>query len=315
MVTINPFAIYDNMKAAKEAHECAQFAVDMTDGMLFNAKEDARQALRKLGKLKVKCFGETVPNLVKLLEEIKYTAGEEIVFDNKKIPLPPLKLNQELQGQCSVAVDIAKSSVTGVAGGAVAAFALYQGVGALGAASTGTAISTLSGAAARNAILAWLGGGPLAAAGAGIQGGLIVLGWVGLAAGALITVVQLGSKSEAARAEAEAKMYEAFAYEDAQNQVIEKLRYMKKIADLARELLKRINDLALAVIPILKENIEKYGREFDKLPENVQFAFFRALVFIDLLNAFAKIKIVDDDGTLYEKNEDEYRTIENNLNL
>ena len=45
----------------------------------------------------------------------------------------------------------------------------------IGAASTGTLISTLSGAAASNATLAWLGGGSLAAGGGGIAAGTMVL--------------------------------------------------------------------------------------------------------------------------------------------
>lgn len=47
-----------------------------------------------------------------------------------------------------------------------------------GAASTGTAISSLSGAAATNATLAWLGGGSLAAGGGGMAAGSVVLGTI-----------------------------------------------------------------------------------------------------------------------------------------
>lgn len=52
-----------------------------------------------------------------------------------------------------------------------------------GAASTGTAISTLSGAAATKATLAWFGGGSLAAGGFGVAGGGIVLAGIGIAGG------------------------------------------------------------------------------------------------------------------------------------
>jgi hypothetical protein len=48
-------------------------------------------------------------------------------------------------------------------------WAVYGGVMQLGAASTGTLISSLSGAAATNATLAWLGGGSLAAGGGWIR--------------------------------------------------------------------------------------------------------------------------------------------------
>ena len=66
--------------------------------------------------------------------------------------------------------------------GAYAAVTATTGlVGALGTASTGTAISTLSGAAASNATLAWLGGGALAAGGGGIVVGTAVLVSIGFA--------------------------------------------------------------------------------------------------------------------------------------
>ena len=74
------------------------------------------------------------------------------------------------------------TTITGAgAASAAAGFAMYGGVMSLGAASTGTAISTLSGAAAYNAVMAALGGGSIAAGGFGMAGGAIVLGGACLA--------------------------------------------------------------------------------------------------------------------------------------
>lgn len=64
--------------------------------------------------------------------------------------------------------------------------ATLGGTGLLGAASTGTAISTLSGAALTNASLAALGGGSLAAGGAGIAGGTMVVAATGATTGATL---------------------------------------------------------------------------------------------------------------------------------
>ena len=66
-------------------------------------------------------------------------------------------------------------------GGTAAVATTYGLVGALGTASTGTAISTLSGAAATKATLALLGGGTVAAGGLGIVGGTVVLATIGFA--------------------------------------------------------------------------------------------------------------------------------------
>ncbi|EON0226198.1 chemotaxis protein, partial [Escherichia coli] len=60
--------------------------------------------------------------------------------------------------------------------GAAAGFAVYSGVMAFAAASTGTPIAALSGAAAYNATMAAIGGGSLAAGGMGMAGGAMVLG-------------------------------------------------------------------------------------------------------------------------------------------
>ena len=58
------------------------------------------------------------------------------------------------------------------------AVALYGGVMALAAASTGAPISAFSGVAAYNATMAAIGGGSLAAGGLGMAGGAAILGGV-----------------------------------------------------------------------------------------------------------------------------------------
>ncbi len=72
-----------------------------------------------------------------------------------------------------------------------------QGVVALGAASTGTAISSLSGVAATNATLAWLGGGSIAAGGGGIAAGTAVLTGITVGATASVALLALGVTASA----------------------------------------------------------------------------------------------------------------------
>ena len=76
-------------------------------------------------------------------------------------------------------------------------------VTALGAASTGTAISSLSGAAATNATMAWLGGGSLAAGGGGVALGTAALGVVTVGPTLLIGGLTLNSQGEKALTKAE----------------------------------------------------------------------------------------------------------------
>ncbi len=100
-------------------------------------------------------------------------------------PHSPLAARSELPDfQRIERLVISYSETTSALGGAGAGSAALAGswsiVSLVGAASTGTAISTLSGVAATNATLAWFGGGALAAGGAGMAGGTAVLGGIAL---------------------------------------------------------------------------------------------------------------------------------------
>lgn len=85
--------------------------------------------------------------------------------------------------------------IVGTGLGAVGAFfaapviaTMAGAAGLLGAASTGTAISTLSGAALTNASLAAIGGGALSAGGGGMAFGTAVITATGSAAGRYATM-------------------------------------------------------------------------------------------------------------------------------
>ena len=82
-----------------------------------------------------------------------------------------------------VATTVATGGLSLVAAPTIAATA--GGAGLLGAASTGTAISSLSGAAATSASLAAFGGGAVAAGGAGVAGGTAVITAAGATTGAV----------------------------------------------------------------------------------------------------------------------------------
>jgi hypothetical protein len=76
--------------------------------------------------------------------------------------------------------DGVQSAAAGAGAGSAVAIGSWSLVSIVGAASTGTAISSLSGVAATNATLAWFGGGALAAGGAGMAGGTLMLGGLAL---------------------------------------------------------------------------------------------------------------------------------------
>lgn len=95
--------------------------------------------------------------------------------DRLEIHLPKHEL-QRIEKYSYTAVGVLGSIAGAGAAGAAAGFAVYGGVMTLGAASTGTAISSLAGAAATKATLAAIGGGSLATGGLGIAGGTAILG-------------------------------------------------------------------------------------------------------------------------------------------
>ena len=95
--------------------------------------------------------------------------------DKLKINIPQHQL-QSIESYSYTAVGVLGATAGAGIAGAATGFAVYGGVMALGAASTGTAISSLAGAAATNATLAAIGGGSLSAGGLGMAGGTAILG-------------------------------------------------------------------------------------------------------------------------------------------
>lgn len=83
----------------------------------------------------------------------------------------------------AVLMGVATGGVAFAAAGPIAA--VVGSTGALGAASTGTAIGSLQGAALTSASLAKLGGGAIVAGGAGMTGGTVTVAAAGVSAGAV----------------------------------------------------------------------------------------------------------------------------------
>lgn len=94
--------------------------------------------------------------------------------DKLELRIPRHEL-QKIENYSYTAIGVLGSVAGAGAAGAAAGFAVYGGVMTLGAASTGTAISSLAGAAATKATLAAIGGGSLASGGLGIAGGTAIL--------------------------------------------------------------------------------------------------------------------------------------------
>ena len=130
--------------------------------------------------------------------------------------------------------------------GASTVFALQGIVGAVGTASTGTAISTLSGAAAANATLAWFGGGSLATGGLGMAGGAAVLGMAAAGPALLFAGISADSASSEALEEAEKLEKEMFKN-------LPKLKRGKEFIKVAKKYIAILN----ALDPIYEKKVSK----------------------------------------------------------
>lgn len=157
--------------------------------------EDILEDARHLYKRHKESFDKTESDMLKSLDNYGYTKlsigkdfGEferivkdlipRLKEDQKKalnIGIPQHSINK-IQDLSISAVGYLGTMTGAGAVGVAAGFATYGGVMTLGAASTGTAITSLSGAAAYNATMAALGGGSLATGGLGMAGGSLVLG-------------------------------------------------------------------------------------------------------------------------------------------
>ncbi|MEN5301773.1 hypothetical protein [Pseudomonas sp. TWI628] len=144
-------------------------------------KKEAFDVQEKATNAALEMLGREELEIGKKFDEFKTLANDLLDKlnadrqDKLKINIPKHKL-QSIESYSYTAVGVLGATAGAGIAGAAAGFAVYGGVMALGAASTGTAISSLAGVAATNATLAAIGGGSLATGGLGMAGGTAILG-------------------------------------------------------------------------------------------------------------------------------------------
>ena len=155
------------------------------------SQQHVQEAINETNK-KINDLGESAQPLHSSLVEINNLfaqiknapEGEIEKYENiKEIQINWCNQTELIQVESQKNINTAGKAVAGVGtGAAIATVGPSAAMGiatTFGAASTGTAISSLSGAAATNAALAWLGGGTLATGGGGIAAGSALLGLLG----------------------------------------------------------------------------------------------------------------------------------------
>lgn len=228
---------YDGHQTKKEAKEIAERAGDYYVKIKKEFDENDQKvsvALDVLGQFELKIgsdMNEFQIIATELLEKISISKNSEV-----KVSLPQHQLNK--------IADLSMSATTylgglagGAAVGAAASFAMYSGVIAFAAASTGTPIAALSGAAAYNATMAAIGGGAISAGGLGMAAAPYVLG--GAAAAPILAIAGYLYNKQAEKSLEKANEYRDKAYEVAHKMSVANkhlVKVTKEVENLTTEL-------------------------------------------------------------------------------
>ncbi|MFG0632972.1 hypothetical protein [Pseudomonas sp. xss_2] len=222
-------------------------------------KKEAFDVQEKATNAALEMLGREELEIGKKFDEFKTLANDLLDKlnadrqDKLKISIPKHKL-QSIESYSYTAVGVLGATAGAGIAGAAAGFAVYGGVMALGAASTGTAISSLAGVAATNATLAAIGGGSLATGGLGMAGGTAILG--AAVAGPVLAIAGWAYDSHGDEA-----LKNAHKAEREVDSAITKLQK-------AQQQLSKAEDYAFDINDVLKS---VYG-QFDKYFEHLKYA-------------------------------------------
>ncbi len=218
-----------------KANELAKAAQERYERALEQLKTEeaaTNKLAEEYGKVQLNVIKDTIGRFVAFIESIgrKASESEKRILEGMDFSV------QQLKEYKAAAIGAEKYFMAGAksAGAAAAGYGGAVGVAtSIGAASTGTAISSLSGAAATNAMLAWFGGGAIAAGGGGMAVGAVVLGGITILPALAIGGFFAGREGE--KAMTKAKEHEA--------QVNTAIADMKLAKDVAKQVKKRITEL------------------------------------------------------------------------
>ena len=298
---VTGYEAYDSRKKAKEAKELADRMVANIEEENKRRREESNRVLSDFGKTKLELLKTCLSPFLGYLKVMgnnykdkEYEFGGKINLDKLDIEtLESIEMNASTAGTIAVAsTGVATIALCGVPAATTSA------VMAFGAASTGTAISSLSGAAATNATLAWLGGGSLAAGGGGMAAGSAVLGAItatttgvfALAAAGIVASAYYSKKyteataylEEVKKARAKAKLGWT-AMEAINQRAIELESVMKRLGG-------RINDKLLYLEPLIYD--------FQTEDEYYLNTFRETSLLVKSLSEIAQVPLVDKNGEL-----------------
>lgn len=200
-------------------------------------------------------------------------------------------------------------AAAGTAGGIAAAGATTTLIGALGTASTGTAIASLNGVAATNAILAWLGGGSLAAGGGGMALGTAVLGTATAGAAVLVAGVIVNFVGCKLFDDADELANQVDEEEREVSRVCELLKRLKDASTTYRTSLEKVEDVYQSNLSASKRIVFEEGKkDWSRFTEREKLVLQNTVLLVGLLFKMCSISVVrddDGDGSIDNANTDE----------
>jgi hypothetical protein len=253
----------------QKAKRVAQEAKIRYESAFENLKKDETTTNRlaeRYGDIQLYVMTSTVKRFINFLEN----SGRRTSESDKQI-LEGIDFSVQQINEYKAATVNAEKYLMGAVKSATAATAGYTGaIGvatSIGAASTGTAISSLSGAAAWNATLAWFGGGAIAAGGGGMAVGAIVLGSItvvpALAIGGFFAARE-GEKAMTRAREYEARVNVAIAEMEVAGEFAQQVR--SRITEL-RGIFEEINSRIIVGLDYLETHVSDSQIDAEKFQQ------------------------------------------------
>ncbi len=268
-----------------------------------NRRDQLNSALDEFGKYRLEAMHNTIGRFLKCMERLNQRSKMKEYELLKAIDLQ----ERELAEMKQIDMQASEAMKTLAVGGGFAAVGLVgtpvlvtATVTAIGAASTGTAISALSGAAAHSAVLAWLGGGSLAAGGGGMAAGAAVLTTITAAATVLPATIAMGALASAyySKKNTESEQYLAevskWAAEIKQSWVM--LDGINKRIIEMQDLTHKLEERAITMLDKLESIIEI----FDKTNHDHVQLFQQNALIAKSMSELAQTPVLDTDGKINE---------------
>ena len=298
---VTGYEAYDSRKKAKEAKELADRMVANIEEENRRRREESNRVLSDFGKTKLELLKTCLSPFLGYLKVMGNNYKDKEYEFGGKINLDKLDIDtlESIEMNASTAGKIAMAS-TGVAAAlcGIVPYTTTSAVMAFGAASTGTAISSLSGAAATNATLAWLGGGSLAAGGGGMAAGTAVLGTITATTTGVFALAAAGIVASAYYSK---KYTEATAY-------LEEVRTARAKAKLGWTAMEAINQRAIELESVMKRLGERINDkllylepliyDFQIEDEYYLNTFRETSLLVKSLSEIAQVPLIDKKGML-----------------